>query len=101
MLPSDAVVLRGSHFGLHVERGRKFETNFLVHMDDALRHGDELRALTCLGPRRRWLRIDPYGRAVREPCCDGNLFAVQGDGPTRSTLAQNAEAIHTHITPRA
>ena len=76
-MAEDAALLRGTHFGLHVDRGRKFETNFPVHIDAALKKGDALRERTCLGSNRRWLRIDPYGRAVREPCCGGNiLFGV-------------------------
>ena len=92
-MSSEALVLRGCHFGLRVDRGRRFETNFRVHLDAALRAGEALRPRTCLGERRRWLRIDPYGRPVREPCCAGNLFAVQGAGPTGSTLAENAAAM--------
>ena len=92
-MSSEALVLRGCHFGLRVDRGRRFETNFRVHLDAALRAGEALRPRTCLGERRRRLRIDPYGRPVREPCCAGNLFAIQGTGPTGSTLAANAAAM--------
>ena len=66
--------LRGSHFGLHVERGRRFETNFPVHyLGRRVATRGRVEGRTCLGPRRRWLRIDSYGRAVRDPCCDRNL----------------------------
>ena len=92
-MASEAVVLRGCHFGLQVDRGRRFEANFPVHVDAALRGGEQLRWRTCLGERRRWLRLDPYGRPVREPCCAGNLYAVQGSGPTGSTVAENAAAM--------
>lgn len=92
-MSAKSVVLRGCHFGLGVDRGRKFESNFPVHLDAALLQGEPLRQRTCLGPRRRWLRLDPYGRPVREPCCVGNLFAVQGVSPTGSTLAENAAAM--------
>jgi len=92
-MDADAVILRGTHFGLHVDRGRKFETNFRVHLDAALRMGDQLRTRTCLGGRRRWLRVDPFGRPVREVCCRGNLFAVQGAAPTRSSASENAVAM--------
>ena len=92
-MASEAVVLRGCHFGLRVDRGRRFEANFPVHVDAALRAGEALRPRTCLGERRRWLRMDPYGRPVREPCCAGNLFAIQGAGPTGSTLEENAAAM--------
>jgi len=96
-MSSEALVLRGCHFGLRVDRGRRFETNFRVHLDAALRAGEALRPRTCLGERRRWLRIDPYGRPVREPCCAGNLFAIQGTGPTGSTLAANAAAMGVDV----
>jgi len=92
-MDAKAAILRGTHFGLHVDRGRKFETNFPVYIDSALRRGDDLRARTCLGGRRRWLRIDPFGRPAREVCCAGNLFAVQGTAPTRSSVAENAVAM--------
>ena len=88
-----SAVLRGTHFGLHVDRGRRFEASFPIHMDAALEEGDRLRARTCLGPRRRWLRIDPYGRAVHEPCCAGNVYDVQGVSPVRSSVAANAAAM--------
>ena len=88
-----STVLRGAWFGLHVDRGRRFETNFPVHVDAPLLRGEELRARTCLGGRRRWLRLDPFGRPVRTACCEGNLFAVQGSNPTRSSVAENAHAM--------
>ena len=89
----NSTVLRGAWFGLHVDRGRRFETNFPVHVDEALSEGERLRARTCLGGRRRWLRLDPFGRPVRAACCGGNLFAVQGGNPTRSSVAENAHAM--------
>ena len=88
-----STILRGAWFGLHVDRGRRFETNFPVHVDEALLAGEELRSRTCLGGRRRWLRLDPFGRPVRSACCSGNIFAVQGGNPTRSSVAENARAM--------
>ena len=38
-MDTDAVILRGTMFGLHVDRGRKFETSFPVHLDAALMEG--------------------------------------------------------------
>ena len=38
-MDADAVILRGTMFGLHVDRGRKFETSFPVHLDAALTEG--------------------------------------------------------------
>ena len=92
-MSATSTVLRGAWFGLHVDRGRRFETNFPVHVDEALTRGEALRARTCLGGRRRWLRLDPFGRPVRAACCAGNLFAVQGSNPTRSSVAENAHAM--------
>jgi hypothetical protein len=92
-MSDNSTVLRGAWFGLHVDRGRRFETNFPVQVDAALTRGEELRARTCLGGRRRWLRLDPFGRPVRAACCAGNLFAVQGSNPTRSSVAENAHAM--------
>ena len=87
-------LLRGSLFGLHVDRPRLFETNFKVHVDDSLRaRGDALRRRTCLGDRRRWRRLDPFGRPELSECCCGNLWAVQGDKPFRCTLAECAAAM--------
>ena len=89
-----ATVLRGFMFGDHVDRGRKFETSFQMHVDqDLLKGGQNLRAKSCLGEKRRWLRLDPYGRPCRRPCCKGNIFAVQGSAPTRSTLSENSAAM--------
>ena len=93
-LPEKLTILRGQMFGLQVDRGRRFWTNFDVHVDAALAEGGlKLRQRSCLGPRRRWLRLDPLGRPMRRPCCAGNLFPVQGRRPTRSSLEENAHAM--------
>ena len=55
--------------------------------------GRELRLGACLGGRRRFLRLDPLGRPDRTICCAGNLYAVQGNAPTRSTVDENAWAM--------
>ena len=87
-------VLRGPMFGLPVDRGRRFWTSFDFHLDHALAEGGmRLRQRCCLGPRRRWMRLDPFGRPVRQPCCRGNLYPVQGRAPTRSTAEENARAM--------
>ena len=58
-------VLRGPMFGLPVDRGRRFWTSFDFHLDHALAEGGmRLRQRCCLGPRRRWMRLDPFGRPV-------------------------------------
>ena len=52
-----AKCLRGSMFGLHVDRPRYWKTNFELHLDQALLNGGrELRKGTCTGFRRRWRR---------------------------------------------
>ena len=90
----DATVLRGFMFGDRVDRGRKWETSFDMHVDQCLLDGGRhLRGRSCLGEKRRWMRLDPYGRPCRLPCCKGNIFAVQGRAPTRSTLEENAAAM--------
>ena len=86
-------LLRGSMFGLGVDRGRCFESNFPIHIDQVLRDNCSfLRPKMCLGGRRRWGRQDVFGRPLSCQCCVGNLFPVQGDEPL-GTLAENAEAM--------
>ena len=93
-LAEHAVELRGAWFGLRVDRPRLFEASFPIHVDEWLREpGEVLRARCCLGARRRWRRLDPFGRPERRPCCGGNTFAVQGTTPWRCTAAQCAEAM--------
>jgi hypothetical protein len=87
-------LLRGAYFGLQVDRPRLFESNFEIHVDRALKEGgDELRKGMCLGHRRRWRRVDPFGRPEMCGCCSGNLWAVQGDKPLRCTPAECADAM--------
>ena len=81
-LAPHAVELRGAWFGLRVDRPRLFEANFPIHVDEWLRGpGEALRMRCCLGDRRRWRRLDAFGRPERRPRCSGNLFAVQGSAP--------------------
>ena len=93
-LPEQMTVLRGPMFGLPVDRGRRFWTSYPLHLDEALSEGgSRLRHRCCLGPRRRWMRLDPLGRPVRAPCCRGNLYPVQGSAPVRSSVPENAIAM--------
>ena len=93
-LSRGACLLRGGFFGLHVDRPRLFETNFPVHVDGALRNpGNLLRSRSCTGFRRRWCRLDPFGRPELRECCRGNLWVVQGDRPLRCTLCECADAM--------
>ena len=90
----NAKLLRGGFFGLHVDRPRLFECNFDFHVDAALKDGgDLLRRGTCLGHRRRWRRLDPFGRPEMATCCEGNLWALQGDKPYRCTPCECASAM--------
>ena len=90
----DAVVLHGAMFGLQVDRARLFETNFGLHVDRVLVDGGrEIRAGSCLGRRNRWRRCDRFGRPEPGYCCEGNVFAVQGDKPWRCTREECAEAM--------
>ena len=89
-----ATLLRGAYFGLKVDRPRLFESNFELHVDRALKEGgDALRKGMCLGRRRRWRRLDPFGRPEMCDCCSGNIWSVQGDKPLRCTAAECAEAM--------
>ena len=64
-----------------------------VHVDEYLRlPGEQLRERCCLGARRRWRRLDAFGRPESRPCCPGNLFAVQGSAPWRCTAARECAA---------
>ena len=83
-------------FGLPVDRGRRCWTSFDLHLDEALAEGGrKLRHRCCLGPRRRWMRLDPlsadpYAKTV---LCRGNLYPVQGRTPSRSSVEENARAM--------
>ena len=93
-LSRDAAELRGSDFGLAVDRPRLIEANFEVRVDQCVRRGGEgLRQRCCLGARRRWRSFDSFGRPSRRPCCAGNLFAVQGEKPWRCTTEECARAM--------
>ena len=64
---ADDRVLRGPMFGLPVDRGRRCWTSFDLHLDEALAEGGrKLRHRCCLAPRRRWMRLDPLGRPIRQ-----------------------------------
>ena len=83
----NARVVHGTYLGLHVDRPRLMETNFELHVDQALRAGSApLRKGVCSGFRRRWRRLDPFGRPEMRDCCQGNLWCVQGDRPLRCTV---------------
>ena len=46
----EPTILRGSMFGLRVDRPRMFETSFKMHVDECLVRGArELRPRTCIG----------------------------------------------------
>ena len=92
MSPSSAELF-GQAFGLKVDRARKIESSFEVRIDEAVAGpGRALRKRTCLGRRRRWKRVDVFGRPEPD-CCGGNIFAIQGRTPWRCTTAECAAAM--------
>ena len=89
-----AVLIYGSYFGLRVDRPRFFEANFDLHVDEFLRvPGLALRSRGCLGPRRKWRRMDPFGRPEMTGCCDGTLYPMQGLAPHGFTSDEGAWAM--------
>ena len=85
--------LHGSLFGLRVARARLFEANFEIVVDAAVAGpAAVLRDRTCLGKRRRWKRVDRWGRP-EGPCCPGNIYAVQGTQPYKCTTDECARAM--------
>ena len=65
-MAAGATELYGALFGLRVDRARLIETSFEMHVDEELRRpAEELRARCCLGARRRWRRLDVFGRPER------------------------------------
>ena len=73
----EPILLRGSMFGLRVDRPRLFETSFEMHIDECLMAGTrELRPRTCIGSLDRYKACDEYGRWKERDCCEGNILAV-------------------------
>ena len=98
-----AITLRGQEYGLETERPRLFEAGgglVLTTSRFLAPGGSALRDRCCLGGRARYDRLDRFGMRMRTPCCRGNLFAVMGDAPRRSTVAECARAMgldHDHM----
>ena len=68
----ERVVLRGCFSGDRVDRPRLFEANFKLVVDEAISTpGMRLRRGCCLGYRRRWRRLDSFGRPEQRDCCSG------------------------------
>ena len=89
-----ALLLYGAYFGLRVDRPRFFEANFALHLDEYMRgSGLALRARGCLGPRRKWRRLDPFGRPEPLDCCPGTLYPMQGVAPFGFTPEEGAAAM--------
>jgi hypothetical protein len=85
--------LFGQAFGMRVDRARRIEASFTVAIDEAVRRpGQALRRRTCLGERRRWKRVDSFGRPL-PACCKGNIFAIQGKVPWKCTVDECSEAM--------
>ena len=90
----EPTILRGSMFGLRVDRPRMFETSFKMHVDECLMRGArELRPRTCIGALDRYKACDEYGRWQTRECCEGNILAVQGSGASRAKAARWADAM--------
>ena len=83
-------------FGLpRVDRPHFFEANFGLHVDyKYLREsGMRLRPRECLGPRRKWRRMDPFGRPEWTDCCAGTLYPMQGVAPHGFSVEDGAWAL--------
>ena len=94
-----AILLYGGYFGLGVDRPRFFEANFPIVVDEYLKApGLALRSRSCLGPRRKWRRLDPFGRPELSECCHGNLYPIQGLHPAGFTAAEGALAMGVNVT---
>ena len=90
------LTLRGAQFGLRTDRPRLFEPGgglTLEHDAELERTGADLRLHCCLGSRARYPRLDPFGRACRWTCCQGNIFSVVGSSPVGGTLEEHASAM--------
>ena len=96
-MSGSAKALHGSLFGLEVARERLIESNFPVIIDEVVAEAAaKLKAEMCLGKRRRWKRMDRWGRP--EPaCCEGNIFAVQGREPFKCTADECARAMGVDV----
>ena len=89
-----AILLYGAYFGLQVDRPRFFEANFELRVDEYLKvPGLALRKRGCLGPRRKWRRMDPFGRPELLECCEGTLYPIQGLRPVGFTHEEGARAM--------
>ena len=92
-MSDSAVELFGEFFGLKVDRARLIESSFEIHVDECVRApAAALRVRACLGKRRRWRRVDEFGRP-EAPCCEGNIYAVQGTSPWKCTQQECAAAM--------
>lgn len=96
-MPAPTTLLRGCHFGLRTDRPRLFGSpNTALHLDLALKGPGEknIREHACLGPRRRYSRLNRFGMPERRPCCaKGNIFSPMGGVPYKSTLDEEAAAM--------
>ena len=100
---SYATVARGTYFGLQCERPRYIEPNGInLHMDTFLkqRADREIRPFVCLGDRRRYSRVSPFGVPDRHRCCRGNLWSVQGWSALHTTVEASAYALGLGPTRR-
>ena len=93
-MEDSAVLIYDSYFGLRLDRPRFFEAIFDLHVDEFLRvPGLALRSRGCLGTRRKWRRMDPFGRPEWTECCAGTLYPMQGLAPHGFSADEGAWAM--------
>ena len=98
---ADALQVWGELFGLHQRRSRLLSGGggLVLQREASLwEPGTKLRGMTCLGKRRRFPRRDLFGRTVSAQgprvCCDGNIFATQGQVcPAGTSTWEHAESM--------
>ena len=71
---SSAVLFYGAYFGEHVDRPRFFEANFPLVVDEYLPWSVAAAGYVPFGARRKWRRMDPFGRPEPLDCCEGNIY---------------------------
>ena len=88
--------MSGFHCGRRLARRRIFEAGggLKLRLDAAIAvPGDALGERCCLGGHSRYPRLDFAGMPMRVPCCEGNIFAVQGSEGRGCSREQAAEAM--------
>ena len=101
------VAVFGQLFGLRTDRRRLLEAGgglVLQREEGLFSAGALLRAHTCLGRRRRFPRSDFFGRPIspRGPrvCCEGNIWATQGNAAHVGSLGDHAASMASDVGTR-